>query len=444
MVLSWTHVLVEASPAGQQPGYITTFAGNGQSGHGGDHGLATEASFGAAAVVVAKNGDVYVLDSGAHVVRKITKSTGIITTIAGIPDQSGFSGDGGPATSAKFNYPVGFYFDELNGSLYIADTNNHRIRMVDSAGTISTVAGNGVEGFSGDGGLATSASLKWPRSIIGNDRGELFFADIGNRRIRKVGVDKMISTIAGDGNYADFIEGEEATKSPLVEPTSLVLNDEGELLFVSTYSLGAFVLKIGIDGRLLKVAGNGENGFAGDGGPAVDASFGDASSLVNDISIALGKGGEVYIADTYNYRIRMINSAGIISTIAGDGQDRHAGDGGPATEASFTVPNYVSVAPNGDLYVCDFNRVRVIYASSMSCFGLNSEDPNVCSGYGSCTGIDQCKCREGWMGIDCSITHCFGVTSNLPDLVCSGKGTCVKPDECHCNPGHRGHKCQRT
>ncbi len=422
----------------RQAGFITTVAGDGQYGHGGDNGLATEASFAwVTAVVVTKNGDVYVLDTEAHVVRKIAKSTGIITTIAGIPNQDGFSGDGGSATSAELNAPMGLYFDELSGSLYIADYSNHRIRMVDSQGIISTVAGNGVDDFSGDGGLATAASLSSPQGITGNDKGELFIADSFNHRIRKVGVDKMISTIAGDGIDGDVAEGEEATKSPLGKPASLTFNDEGELLVVTDVSGIYYVLKIGINDRLRKIAGNGAVAFSGDGGPAVDASLGDY------ISIALGKDGEVYIADTSNYRIRMINSAGIISTIAGDGQERYAGDDGPAIETSFSYPFGLSVASNGDLYVSDDTRVRMIY-SSRGCFGLTAEDPNVCSGHGSCTDVDQCKCNEGWMGIDCSITHCFRFTSNLPDRVCSGKGTCVKPDECHCNPGHRGHQCQRT
>ncbi len=230
-----------------------------QAVHGGDGGLATEASFiGVTAAVETKNGDVYVLDSDAYVVRKITKSTGIITTIAGIPSQSGFSGDGGLATSAKLNAPNGLYFDELSGSLYIADFFNQRIRMVDSDGKISTVAGNGALGFSGDGRLATDESLSYPTSIIGNDKGELFIADTDNNRIRKVGVEGNISTIAGDGTNGGFAEGEEAINSPLIGPTSLALNDEGELLFVSAANSGArFVLKIGIDGHIRKVAGNG-------------------------------------------------------------------------------------------------------------------------------------------------------------------------------------------
>ncbi len=104
---------------------------------------------------------------------------------------------------------------------------------------------------------------------------------------------------------------------------------------------------------------------------------------------------------------------------------------------------FMNVAPNGDIYVGDYNRVRVIYAS-MSCFGLDSEDPNVCSGHGSCTDVDQCKCDEGWMSIDCSITHCFGFTSNLPDRVCSGRGMCVQHNKCRCKEGFRGHKCQQS
>ncbi len=140
------------------------------------------------------------------------------------------------------------------------------------------------------------------------------------------------TTIAGNGNEENFKEGQEATKSPLIFPMSLALNDEGELFFVSEDRMGAnFVLKIGIDDHIRKVAGNGAFAFSGDGGYAVDASF------RGDISVALGKDGEVYIADTTNYRIRMINSAGIISTIAGDGKSRYSGDGGPATSLSHIV-----------------------------------------------------------------------------------------------------------
>ncbi len=467
----------------RKPGYITTIAGKGPAVHGGDGGLATEASFfWMADAIETKNGDVYIADTDAHVVRKVN-SSGIITTIAGMPSQRGtsddLSDDGGPATNAKLNFPRGLYFDEKSGSLYITDMYNHRIRMVDSMGKIFTVAGKGISGFSGDDGFATSASLTLPLDIVGNDKGELFIADTDNNRIRKVGTDKKISTIAGNGNEGDFTEGE-AINSPLKGPASLALNDEGELLFVSAASSGAyFVLKIGIDGNIQKVAGNGVNGFSGDGGPAVNASFG------GEIRIAVGKDGEVYISDKDNYRIRMINSAGIISTIAGDGQERYAGNGGPAKKASFIFLACVNVAPNGDLYVCDDTRVRLIYASSISCFGLSSEDPNVCSGHGncsstdacicdedytgkncsefvgkcfgiqvtdptvcsghgSCTDIDQCKCDEEWMGIDCSITHCFGFTSNVPDLVCSGRGTCVQHNKCRCKEGYRGSMCQRS
>ncbi len=144
-------------------------------------------------------------------------------------------------------------------------------------------------------------------------------------------------------------EGEEATKSPLRRPSSLTFNAEGELFVVTDVFGVYYVLKIGTDGRLRKIAGNGVVSFSGDGGPAVDASLGDY------ISIALGKDGEMYIADTYNYRIKMINST-IISTIAGNGQYGQAGDGGPAIEASFTVPYCVNVAPNGDIYVGDDTR----------------------------------------------------------------------------------------
>ncbi len=182
------------------------------------------------------------------------------------------------------------------------------------------------------------------------------------------------------------------------------------------------VLKVGTDGRIRKFAGNGQYAFSGDGGPAVDAAFVDARGL------ALGKSGEVYIADSGNHRVRMVNSEGIISTIAGNGIDTLDGDGGPAKAASFEYPWNVHVAPNGDLYVCDGNRLRMIY-SSRTCFGLNVEDPNVCSGHGACVNNDQCTCNEGYTGDSCSEPICFNKPSTDP-TVCSGHGTCSSVDKC--------------
>ncbi len=457
----------------RQPGYITTIAGTGNFGHGGDNGLATQASFKTVdKVIQTKNGDIYIADKGVNVVRKISKSSGTITTIAGIPNQYGSSGDGGPATSAKLYEPSDIYFDESSGSLYIADSANSRIRMIDSGGTISTVAGTGDFSFSGDGGFATNAKLNYPQAIIGNDKGELFIADTGNNRVRKIGTDKKISTIAGNGGDLIINDGEEATTSGIGTPISLAFNDKGELFVASGNSAGAyFVLKIDTDGRVHKFAGNGQSGPSGDGEPAVNASF------KSDIRIAVGRDGEVYIADTKDSRVRMVDSSGIISTIAGGGTQ---GDG-PATEASTRNIWCISVASNGDIYVGDNGIVRMIF-SSINCFGINVEDSNVCSGHGkctktdvctcdegntaddcsvincynipstdetvcsghgSCTAANQCKCNEGWMGIDCSITHCFGITSNLPDVVCSGSGKCVSENNCECKDGFRGHKCQR-
>ena len=160
------------------PGYIITVAGTEQYGHGGDDGPATEASFNSvSSVVETKKGDIFIADEGACVIRKITRSTGKITTIGGTPGECEDQGDGGPATSAKLRNPSGLYFDESSGSLYIADYVNHRIRMIDSEGKISTVAGGG---RGGDGGLATEARLSFPIAVIGNSKGELFILDSYN------------------------------------------------------------------------------------------------------------------------------------------------------------------------------------------------------------------------------------------------------------------------
>ncbi len=421
------------------PGFITTVAGSGRAGHGGDGGLATEASFNNVAMVIqTKNGDLFISDPNTHVVRKVTNSSGIITTFAGRPSLSGSSGDGGLATSARLNYPWGLYYNETSGSLYIVDTQNHRVRRVDPNGKISTVAGWSA-GYSGDGGLAIDAQLYTPYEIIGNDKGELFIADMGNNRIRKIGVDKKISTIAGDGTNGDFKEGEEATKSPLAKPFSLAFNDAGELFFINRNIADAFfVLKIGLDGRLQRVAGSGVKGFSGDGGPAVDASFKYVWGM------ALGKEGEVYIADTENYRVRMVNSEGVISTIAGTGPGVHYGDGGPAKEATLGGPRGLSVGPNGDLFVADFTRVRMIYAS-WSCFGLTVDDQDVCSGHGECISRNNCTCHEGYTGESCSdlIFTCYNISSTN-ETVCSGHGVCNDTDSCTCDEGYTGKNCSEV
>ncbi len=319
-------------------------------------------------VVETKKGDIYIADSQACVIRKITKSTGKITTIAGIPDECDGTGDGGPAIDAKLDEPSGLYFDESSGSLYIADYVNHRIRMIDSEGKISTVAGGG---NGGDGELATEAWLSYPSAVTGNSKGELFILDTDNYSVRKVGTDKKISTVVGTGWEGEHVEGEEATKSPMNAPLGFAVNNEGEIFVITEQYDEATdedittVLKVGTDGRIRKFAGNGQKGFSGDGGPAVGASLNSANG------IALGKSGEVYIADSGNLRIRMVNSKGIISTIAGTDKREYAGDDGPAKDASFLYPYNVHVAPNGDLYVCDENRLRVIYSS---------EQPNSASG----------------------------------------------------------------
>ncbi len=345
------------------PGYITLVAGNGERRHSGDDGSPLAASFmWVASVVETKKGDIYIADDQACVIRKITKLTGKITTIAGTPDECDDQGDGGPAIDAKLDEPSGLYFDESTVSLYIADSGNHRIRMIDSKGKISTVAGNGENVYSGDGGLATEASLSYPKAVTGNNKGELFILDYGNRRVRKVGTDKKISTVVGTGEEGKHVEGEEATKSPMNTPLGFAVNSAGEIFVITLhyddddYEIST-VLKVGTDGRIRKFAGNGQRGNSGDGGPAVGASLDSANG------IALGKSGEVYIADTGNRRIRMVNPEGIISTIAGTDKGEYAGDDGPAIDASFLYPWNVHVAPNGDLYVTDDLRVRVIYSS---------------------------------------------------------------------------------
>lgn len=416
--------------------FVKLVAGTGEYGHTGDGGPATQATFMyARSAIGTKNGDVYIVDNASNVIRKVN-SSGIITTVAGTPGVSGYSGDGGPATDAKLNGPSGIYYDEHSGSLYVTETYNNCVRMIDANGVISTFAGDGSAGYSGDGDLATKAQLTAPSDVAGNRNGEIIIADTFNRCVRKVGTDKRISTIAGTGVSGAHIEGALATESPLYNTMTIAVNDAGEL-FLRT-STDNFVLKVSLDGRIRRFAGSGVFDYSGDGGPALDASFKNPSSL------ACGKNGELYIVDLQNYRVRMVTPSGIIWTVAGSGEQGDSGDDGPALEASFTSLHGVSVAPNGDIYLPQELKVRKIYAAA-TCFGLPANDAGVCSGHGVCVSTDNCTCDAGYTGERCSdlIVNCFDIPSTDP-MVCSGHGVCSSTDTCTCHTGYTGEQCSDT
>ncbi|MGX2029945.1 PKD domain-containing protein [Methylocaldum gracile] len=363
---------VLALGSGQQRGandfgkIVTTVTGTGDSGFSGDGGPATQATFfNPSGVAVGPDGSLYIADTYNERIRRVSPD-GIISTIAGTGEW-GFSGDGGPAIRAQLTSPYGVAVG-ADGCLYIADSGNHRIRRVDPDGIISTVAGTGYASFSGDGGPATLARLYEPTGVAVGPDGSLYIADRLNDRIRRVGPDGIISTIAGTGEflftYGYSGDGGPATHAQLNFPEGVAMSSDGGLYIADSGNWR--IRRVGPDGIITTVAGTGQAGFSGDGGPASQAK------LYHPYGVAVGPDGSLYIADTYNERIRRVGPDGIITTVAGTGQYGFGGDGGPATQAKLS-PTGVAVSPDGSLYIADaYNyRIRRVAAAFP---GLGKED----------------------------------------------------------------------
>ena len=332
-----------AGAVGPPPSYvISTFAGNGTVGFSGDNGPATSAELhGPQGVTVDSAGNVYIADWYNYRIRMV--SNGVITTVAGSGSTGvsggGFSGDNGPATSALL-YPGAVAVDAA-GNLYIADTFNNRIRKV-SNGVITTVAGNGTLGSSGDNGPATSAELAGPVGVAVDAAGNLYIADFSSNRVRKVS-NGVITTVA----------------SQLSNPNAVAVDAAGNVYIAEMYN--ALILKAS-NGVITTVAGNGTSGFSGDNGPATGAQLNQPSGVAVDTA------GNLYIADSNNSRIRMVSN-GVITTVAGNGDFAFSGDNGPATSAEFYKPDAVALDAAGKVYIGDsFNaRIRVLTPSGASC-----------------------------------------------------------------------------
>ena len=288
---------------------ITTIAGNGTPGYSGDNGLAVNAELhDPTAIAVDRSGNVYIADRENNRVRKIT--SGIITTIAGT-DSAGFSGDGGQATDAKLSEPDGLAVDKA-GNIYVADLLNNGVRKINTSGIISTYAGIGaVGGYSGDGGPATLAKLVSPAALAVDKWGNLYITQAANSVVRKVNTAGIISTVAGDGVSTMGMDGVLATNTPLDGPLGVAVDTLGNIFITDDNS--SLVRKVDTAGYISTVAGNGTPGFSGDDGPATDAEL----SLLWGIGI--DNWNNIYFCDAGNGRIRKINPEGIITTIAGGG-----------------------------------------------------------------------------------------------------------------------------
>lgn len=374
-------------------GGISVFAGNGQLGFSGDGGPAIAAALSyPTAVAVDSNGNVYIADTNNQRVRKVSPG-GAITTVAG-NGQSDVTGDGAKATSAAVGNPFGLAVDGSN-NLYISQRDFNVIRMVNAAGIITTVAGNGRAGFSGDGGVATSAALNFPQGLKVDTKGNVYVADSRNQRVRKFTPGGIITTAAGNGNLASSGNGGQATAAALAAPVDVAIDSAGNLYIatftdssiravnssgiISTFAGGAGSLPDGpahqtyFDGpgaiavdsqgniivteyashRVRRVAQQTVTTIAGSlpapaGGDNIQAT---SSPLFDPYGIAVDSLGDVYIGDALDNRIRKVSSAGIITTVAGGRLDEYTGDNGPATSAQIGNPFGISVDSANNIYV---------------------------------------------------------------------------------------------
>ena len=341
---------------------IYASAGNGTAGYTGDGGAATSASINSPeGIAVDGAGNLYIADMLNNRVRKVAVNTGIITTVAGNGTE-GFSGDGGAATSASLDYPDAVAVDGA-GNLYIADARNSRIRKVAAgSGIISTVAGSGAGAISGDGGPATSATIGLPTGVAVDGAGNIYFADPWfSHAIRKVDAGTgIITTVAGNGTLGFTGDGGAATSASLRMPNGVSVDRAGNLYIADTDNNRIRKVAVGT-GIITTVAGGGTLGFPGDGGPATSASLNSPESMTVD------EAGNLYIADDANNRIRKVAAGtGIITTHAGNGTAGYNGDGLGATSGEINSPQGVAADGVGDLYIADYgnNRIRKLIGGS--------------------------------------------------------------------------------
>ena len=315
--------------------------GNGKSGYEGNGGYATIAALNTPLdIAIDVSGNIYIVDSSNHIIRLVTKATGLITTVAGTPTLRGFTGDGAQATLGNLRSPEGVAVD-ASGNIYIADTGNNRIRLVTkSTGIITTVAGTGSDAYTGDKGLATAATLSAPRDVAVDASGNIYIADFSNNCIRLVTKSTgIITTVAGTGKNGYDGDGGPAVTARLYGCTSICLDVSGDL-YIADYYNNVIRLLTKSSGTITTVIGTYE--LKGPRGVALDAS------------------GNIYIADNTDNRIRKVTkSTGLISTVAGIGESGYSGDGGQATLAKLYSCSGVAVDASGNVYIADTYNYRI-------------------------------------------------------------------------------------
>jgi len=330
-------------------GIITTVAGTNGAGYSGDGGAATNAKLSSPhGVAVDAYGDIFIADYGNNRIREVN-TNGIITTVAGT-NNSGFSGDGGAATNAELFSPFGVAVDAY-GNLFIADSENNRIRKVNNNGIITTAAGTNIGGYSDDGGAATNAELSSPYGVAVDAYGNLFISDSGNVRIREVNTNGIIMTVAGTNSSGFSGDGGVATNAELSSPQGVAVGVYGNLFIADRSNYR--IREVNTNGIIMTVAGTNSFGFSGDGGAATNAK------LFSPYGVAVDAYGNLFIADLGNNRIREVKTNGIISTVVGTNSAGFSGDGGAATNASLHTPYGVAVDAYGNLFIADAANARI-------------------------------------------------------------------------------------
>jgi len=333
-------------------GTIFTFAG--QNGLFGEGYVATNAELGTPANLATDvSGNIYIADIQNNRVRKIDAVTGLITTVAGSGIAGynyGFSGDGGPATTANISGPYGVAVDAA-GNIYIADEYNSRIRKVNTSGIITTIAGNGTAGYTLDGIPATVAELNYPTGIAVDAVGDVYIADAQNSRIRMVDTLGIIHTVAGTHTYGFSGDGGPAISAKLYYPIDIAVDGIGEL-FIADYGNNC-IRKVDTSGIISTITNTGAAGFSGDGDSSIYAEVNYPSGIKAD------NAGNVFFADAGNQRIRVINTGGIINTIAGNGTAGFSGDGGSAIAAMLNYPTGIAIDGTGNMYIADDYNFKI-------------------------------------------------------------------------------------
>lgn len=331
---------------------VHTVAGTGKKEYSGDGGVALDAGAGEPyGLTIGPDGALYFCDIAFHVIRRVD-SAGRITTVAGC-GKKGYAGDGGSAKEALLAEPYEIKFDTA-GAMYFVEMQNHLVRKVDPAtGVISTVAGTGKAGFSGDGGNAREATFKQPHSIALDGHGNLFVCDIGNQRVRQVDLkSNIVTTFTGTGEKVVPQDGSSFVNAAVAGPRAVDFAATGDMILALREGNSLFRLDQ-VKKQFTHLAGTGKPGYSGDGGPAKQAA------LSGPKGVAMGKNGDIFLADTESHTIRVVHVAsGVIETVCGDGK-KHDGPDGDPQHCGLARPHGVCVDSTGNVYIGDSENYRV-------------------------------------------------------------------------------------